>query len=129
MGILGRPRRRKDCSADNAQMPTRDTPGTALLRRQLMGSDPVLARVAEEAMCAEIGKAAPTKIGPADARKSADLIACAQPPGRDKEVPGTAPGSYFGRPTRSLRTCFGGLDRRENGAGAPQQRRGARGPR
>src|SRR5215831_6609968 len=50
-------------------------------------------------------------------------------PGAGSEIPGTAPRPDFGLTARSLRTCLGGLDPRENGARAAQQRRGARGAR
>src|SRR5262249_34130027 len=89
MSILGRPRRRKDCSADNAQTPTRDTPGTALLRWQLMGSDPVLARVAEEALRAEAALRGKTKIEPSDPKVSAgfNVSTCALPPAQVQRYP------------------------------------------
>ena len=68
MGILGRPRRRKNGAVENAQRAARETDGAALLRRQLMGSDPVLARVAEEALLAEAASRGKTKSGPQDPR-------------------------------------------------------------
>jgi hypothetical protein len=83
MGILGRPRRRKNGAVENAQRPARETDGAALLRRQLMGSDPVLARVAEEALLAEAASRGKTKSGPQDPRICAGFNAsiCALPPG------------------------------------------------
>src|SRR5215469_11364836 len=68
MGVLGRPRRRKDGAGDNGQTAARETAGMALLRRQLLGSDPVLARVAEEALLAEAASLGKTKSGPQDPR-------------------------------------------------------------
>ena len=68
MGILGRPRRRKDGAVENAPTAVRETAGAALLRRQLTGSDPVLARVAEEALRAEAASRGKTKSGPQDPR-------------------------------------------------------------
>ena len=117
MGILGRPRRRKAGAVENAQRAVGETAGAALLRRQLMGSDPVLARVAEEALRAEAASRGKTKSGPQDPRICAGFNAsiCALPP-----VPGTAPRPYFGLATRSLRTCFGGLDPCKNGARVAQ---------
>ena|SRR5215472_6420915 len=84
MGILGRPRRRKRGAGDNAQKAVRETAGAALLRRQLMGSDPVLARVAEEALLAEAALRGKTKNRAADPRISAGFNAStlAQPPGQ-----------------------------------------------
>src|SRR5215813_8163585 len=81
MGILGRPRRRKNGAVENAQRAARETAGTALLR-QLMGSDPVLARVAEEALRAEAALLGKTKSGPQDPRICAGFNAsiCALPP-------------------------------------------------
>src|SRR5215472_14379492 len=126
MGILGRPRRRKIVRVDNGQTAARETSGAALLRRQLTGSDPVLARVAEEALLAEAASRGKTKSGPQDPRICAGFNAsiCALPPPTR-----TAPRPYFGLTARSLRTCLGGLDPRENGTRAAQQRRGARGAR
>jgi len=100
MGILGRPRRRKDRAGDNTQTAARETAGAALLRRQLMGSDPVL-RVAEEALRAEAASRGKTKSGPQDPRICAGFNAsiCALPPGQVQE--GTRPQlrPYFGLPT------------------------------
>src|SRR5215831_10551309 len=89
MGILGRPRRRKRGAGDNAQKAVRETAGAALLRRQLMGSDPVLARVAEEALLAEAALRGKTKNRAADPRISAGFNAStlAQPPRSDPEYP------------------------------------------
>src|SRR5215472_7547931 len=89
MGILGRPRRRKNGAVENAQRAARETAGTALLRRQLMGSDPVLARVAEEALRAEAASRGKTKRGPQDPRICAGFNAsiCALPPGQVQRYP------------------------------------------
>src|SRR5215831_3465705 len=89
MGILGRPRRRKRGAGDNAQKAVRETAGAALLRRQLMGSDPVLARVAEEALLAEAALRGKTKNRAADPRISAGFNAStlAQPPGQVQRYP------------------------------------------
>ena len=89
MGILGRPRRRKGGAGDNAQTAARETDGAALLRRQLMGSDPVLARVAEEAVRAEAARRGKTKIEPSDPKVSAgfNVSTCALPPARDPRYP------------------------------------------
>src|SRR5215472_16501136 len=82
MGILGRPRRRKDGAGDNAQTAAHDRDGAALLRRQMTGSDPVLARVAEEALLAEAASRGKTTSGPQDPRICAGFNAsiCALPP-------------------------------------------------
>src|SRR5262249_39622951 len=61
MGILGRPRRRKD-GAVSLTAAGCATAGVALLRRQMTGSDPVLARVAEEALRAEAPPAEKRKV-------------------------------------------------------------------
>src|SRR5215831_19043169 len=89
MGILGRPRRRKNGAVENAQRAARETAGTALLRRQLMGSDPVLARVAEEALRAEAASRGKTKRGPQDPRICAGFNAsiCALPPPQVQRYP------------------------------------------
>src|SRR5215471_7680568 len=50
-------------------------------------------------------------------------------PASGPEIPGTAPRPYFGLTARSLRTCLGGLDLREDGARVAQYGRGARGAR
>ena len=94
MGILGRPRRRKDGAVENEQRAISETAGAALLRRQLMGSDPVLARVAEEALRAEAASRGKTKIVPSDPKVSAGFNAsiCAL-------LPGTTPRPYFGLAT------------------------------
>src|SRR5215471_5337021 len=117
MGILGRPRRRKG-AFENAQKAVRETAGAALLRRQLTGSDPVLARVAEDALRAEAASRGKTKSGPQDPRICAGFNAsiCALPPGPGQ----TAPRPYFGLTARSLRTCLGGLDPCKNGARVAQ---------
>ena len=88
MGILGRPRRRKGAS-ENAQKAVRETAGAALLRRQLMGSDPLLARVAEDALRAEAASRGKTKSGPQDPRICAGFNAsiCALPPGPGQRYP------------------------------------------
>ena len=89
MGILGRPRRRKNGAVENAQRAARETDGAALLRRQLMGSDPVLARVAEEALLAEAASREKTKSGPQDPRVCAGFNAsiCALPPAQVQRYP------------------------------------------
>src|SRR5215471_5374430 len=89
MGILGRPRRRKQGAGDNGQTAARETAGAALLRRQLMGSDPVLARVAEEALLAEAAFRGKTKIAPSDPKVSAGFNAsiCALPPAQVQRYP------------------------------------------
>ena len=81
MGVLGRPRRRKN-GALSLPEAARETVGAALLRRQLMGSDPVLARVAEEALRAEAASRGKAKNGPQDPRICAGFNAsiCALPP-------------------------------------------------
>jgi len=101
MGILGRPRRRKDGAVENEQLAISETTGAALLRRQLMGSDPVLARVAEEALRAEAASRGKTKIVPSDPKVSAGFNAsiCALPPRLRPRGPGTAPRPYFGLET------------------------------
>ena len=122
MGILGRPRRRKDGAVENEQRAISETAGAALLRRQLMGSDPVLARVAQEALLAEAASRGKTKSGPQNPKVSASFNAsiCALPPPQVQRIPGTAPRPYFGLTARSLRTCLGGLDLREDGARVAQ---------
>src|SRR5262249_48469314 len=89
MGILGRPRTRKTRAVEHAQRAAREPAGTALLRRQLMGSDPVLARVAEEALRAEAASRGKTKRGPQDPRICAGFNAsiCALPPGQVQRYP------------------------------------------
>src|SRR5215831_17574603 len=93
MGILGRPRRRKHGAGDNGQTAARETVGAALLRRQLMGSDRVLARVAEEALRAEAASSGKTKNGPQDPRICAGFNApiCALPPAQVQEGYPTPP--------------------------------------
>jgi hypothetical protein len=88
MGVLGRPRRRKAGAVENAQRPVGETAGAALLRRQLMGSDPVLARVAEEALLAEAASSGKAKNGPQDARICAGFNAsiCALPRLRPRDT-------------------------------------------
>jgi hypothetical protein len=88
MGILGRPRRRKDRALSLPEA-ARETPGAALLRRQLTGSDPVLAKVAEEAMRADAAFRGKTKKGPANPRISAGFNAStlAQPPSQGQRYP------------------------------------------
>ena len=92
MGVLGRPRRRKHGAGDNGQTAARETAGAALLRRQLMGSDPVL-RVAEEALRAEAAFREKTKSGPQDPRICAGFNAsiCALPPAQAQRYPAPAP--------------------------------------
>src|SRR5215470_11591059 len=125
MGILGRPRRRKDGAVENEQRAISEMDGAALLRRQLMGSDPVLARVAEEALRAEAASRGKTKIAPSDPKVLRVLTRRYVPyPRLRSEIPSTAPRPHFGFPTRSLRTCLGGLDPREDGARAAEQGRG-----
>jgi hypothetical protein len=88
MGILGRPGRRKRGAVAGAQ-PARETDGAVLLRRQMTGSDPVLARVAEEALLAEASLRGKSKTERSNPRISADLIGsiCAPPPGRGQRYP------------------------------------------
>ena len=88
MGILGRPRRRKDLAVC-LPAAARETDGAALLRRQLMASDPVLARVTAEALRAEIGKAAEAKKASPDPRISAGFNASilVQPPNKVQRYP------------------------------------------
>jgi hypothetical protein len=88
MGILGRPRRRKDLALSLPEA-ARETPGAALLRPQLMGSDPVLARVAEEALLAEAASRGKTKSGSQDPRICAGFNAsiCALPPAQVQRYP------------------------------------------
>ena len=89
MGILGRPRRRKNGAVENAQRAARETDGAALLRRQLMGSDPVLARGAEEALRAEAASREKTKNRSQDPRICAGFNAsiCALPPAQVQSRP------------------------------------------
>jgi hypothetical protein len=88
MGVLGRPGRRKRSAVADAQLAC-ETDGAVLLRRQMMGSDPVLARVAEEALLAEATLRGKTKIDASKARVSADLIVsiCGPTPGRGQRYP------------------------------------------
>src|SRR5262249_30818908 len=107
MGILGRPRRRKHGAGDNGQTAARETVGAALLRRQLMGSDRVLARVAEEALRAEAASSGKAKNGPQEPGFVRVLTRRYVPYPRLRSR--AAPRPYFGLTTGSLRTCLGGL--------------------
>src|SRR5262249_18323789 len=82
MGILGRPRRRKDGAVENEHRAIRGNAGAPPLRRRLMGSDRVLACVAEEALRAEAALLEKTKSGPQAPRICAGFNAsiCALPP-------------------------------------------------